>query len=256
MFIPNFYVDAKTGTTYQNKGLIGGFSISKGELTNTNYSAGITIKNASSSPTQSVQIGADATDDMTGRKAAMVAEATEGNTNPNDRPYNTALYLNAKNATYNYAFHGNGNGVLNGLIFGFKTNVYTVSGSGDTTTQLSITDGATIVFQGSKSSGIASMKMPTLNNVKQALGLKTTTNNIPFAIELNLINHSSYGDVYICFYKNTLGYKDLPVWTSFDFSTSDADLQLAKGDFIKVLLTYDGTYYRANVIIRKQTGFD
>lgn len=255
-FSPQLALDGLAGSTYQKKGYIGGFTIGEKDLTNSDYDAGITIKNASSSPTQSVQIGADATDDMTGRKAAMVAEATETNTNPDDRPYNTALYLNAKNATYNYAFHGNGNGVLNGLIFGFKTNVYTVSGSGDTTTQLSITDGATIVFQGSKSSGIAYMKMPTLNNVKQALGLKTSTNNIPFAIELNLINHSSYDYVNICFYKTTSGYTDLPVWTSFNFSTSTDNLQLAKGDFIKVLLTYDGTNYRANVIIRKQEGFD
>lgn len=128
--------------------------------------------------------------------------------------YNTALYLNAEGATYNYAFHGNGNGVLNGLIFGFKTKVYTVSGSTDSTTDMSITDGATFVFKGSKTSGLAIFKVPTLNNVKQALGLPTSSTT-PFAIEVNFINHSNYDYVVLYFYNSSR--TTLPKWYNYNF---------------------------------------
>ena len=82
------------------------------------------------------------------------------------------------------------------MIFGFKTKVYTLSGSSNTTTQMEITDGATFVIQGNKTSGNAYFNVPTLNNVKQALGLSTSSST-PFAIEVNFINHSSYDYVYL-----------------------------------------------------------
>jgi hypothetical protein len=172
----------KTGIS-ASQGTIGGFTIGTDKLSNTNYNASISIKNANS--TQISNIGKDAVDAMTNQSCSLEAQSKGTGT------YNTALYLNAEGATYNYAFHGNGNGVLNGLIFGFKTKVYTVSGSSDSTTNMSITDGATFVFKGNKTSGLALFKVPNLNNVKQALGLPTNSTT-PFAIEVNFINHSNY----------------------------------------------------------------
>lgn len=254
-FRPNFAVDGKTGKTYQNdayvkgqivaeSGAIGGFNINSDKLTNTNYDASVSIQDAYGN--QVSRIGKEATDAMTNQSCSLEAQSKGSGT------YNTALYLNAEGATYNYAFHGNGNGVLNGLIFGFKTKVYTVSGSGDTTTQMSLTDGATFVFHGSKSSGWARFNVPTLDNVKQSLGLPTNS-TVPFAIEVNFINHSSYDSVALQFYNSSR--TNLPKWYSYNFDETAEDMQLARGDFARFLLTYDGSEYRANRLIHYDDGW-
>ena len=233
----------KTGIS-ASQGTIGGFTIGTDELSNSNYNASISISNSNN--TQISRIGKDATDAITNQSCSLEAQSKGTGT------YNTALYLNADGATYNYAFHGNGNGVLNGLIFGFKTKVYTLSGSSNTTTQMEITDGATFVIQGNKTSGNAYFNVPTLNNVKQALGLSTSSST-PFAIEVNFINHSSYDYVYLQFYDT--GRTSLPRWWNYDFNGTTQDMQLAKGDFARFLLTYDGSNYRANRIVHHDGGW-
>lgn len=233
----------KTGIS-ASQGTIGGFTIGTDKLSNTNYNASISIKNANS--TQISNIGKDAVDAMTNQSCSLEAQSKSTGT------YNTALYLNAEGATYNYAFHGNGNGVLNGLIFGFKTKVYTVSGSTDSTTDMSITDGATFVFKGNKTNGLAFFKVPTLNNVKQALGLPTSSTT-PFAIEVNFINHSNYDYVVLQFYNSSR--TTLPKWYNYNFDGTTDEMQLAKGDFAKFLLTYDGSEYRANRISHFDDGW-
>jgi len=202
----------KTGIS-ASQGTIGGFTIGTDKLSNTNYNASISIKNANS--TQISNIGKDAVDAMTNQSCSLEAQSKGTGT------YNTALYLNAEGATYNYAFHGNGNGVLNGLIFGFKTKVYTVSGSTDSTTDMSITDGATFVFKGNKTNGLAFFKVPTLNNVKQALGLSTSSTT-PFAIEVNFINHSNYDYVVLCFYNSSR--TTLPKWYNYNFDGTNDEM--------------------------------
>lgn len=263
-FVPNFAVDGLTGKTYQNdavirgkvyatdgeftgkvtaeSGTIGGFNINSDKLTNTNYNASVSIQDAYGN--QISRIGKEAKDAMTNLSCSLEAQSKGSGT------YNTALYLNADGATYNYAFHGNGNGVLNGLIFGFKTKVYNISSL--STVQMELTDGATFVFHGSKSSGWANFKVPTLNNVKQSLGLPTNS-TVPFAIEVNFINHSSYDYVSLQFYNSSR--TNLPKWYSYNFDETAEDMQLARGDFARFLLTYDGSEYRANRLIHHDDGW-
>lgn len=252
-FRPNVAIDGLTGKTYQNdayvkgqivaeSGAIGGFNINSDKLTNTNYDASVSIQDAYGN--QVSRIGKEAKDAMTNQSCSLEAQSRGTGT------YNTALYLNAEGATYNYAFHGNGNGVLNGLIFGFKTKVYDVSSL--STVQMELTDGATFVFHGSKSSGWANFKVPTLNNVKQSLGLPTNS-TVPFAIEVNFINHSSYDYVSLQFYNSSR--TNLPKWYSYNFDETAEDMQLAKGDFARFLLTYDGSEYRANRLIHHDDGW-
>ena len=246
-FCPNFAVDGRSGTTYQYKGVIGGFSIGSDDLTNTNYSAGITIKDneTASYVRKIVQIGNDAEDSMTERKAAMIAKATEYNTNASDRPYNTALYLEAENATYNYAFHGKGNGVLNGLIFGFKTQFVTIpSGTGDRYSDIMLNNGATIVLKGSHVSGHVVMAAPTLPNVRQCLGLRSNDSTTPFAIEITIINLSSYEFVSVGFRGNVPDTSisfgaNYPYLMNYDDGhASSTNIQVAQGDVMKLMLIY------------------
>lgn len=236
------------GTVIATNGEIGGFSIGQDVLSNTSsWDAGIDITYDG----KNVKIGKNAHGTIDTEQAIMRVENTK-----QSEVYNTALYLNADNATYNYAFYGNGSGVLNGLMFGYKTKVYTLTNNlQDTSAQMSLTDGATIVFKGTKAGGHANYNMFTLNDVKKALGMPTSSST-PFAIEVNFINHSSYDYVYLWF-GDSSDRPNCPYWQNYDLDPNDTrdNLQLGKGDFARFLLTYDGTYYRANCIISHDSGW-
>ena len=194
-FVPNYAVDLRRGRSYQNdayvrgtieaqNGNIGGFSIGEKDLKNINYDAGITIQNNSDEAyaTKIVQIGADATDTMTDQKAGMVAKSTAyGN-------YNTALYLEAKNATHNYAFHGSGNGVLNGFMQGYRVKVLKLIGA---STELNLNDGQ---VQAIASVGVNSDKnvyLPNLESCRKTLGISVDDSDTDFCCCMTIINQSS-----------------------------------------------------------------
>ena len=178
--------------------------------------------------------------------------------------HNTALYLNASGATYNYAFYGNGNGVLNGLMFGYKVQSYTIkSVPVDTTSYLNIIDGSTIILNGSRSEGIVSLAAPRRPDVMACLGINNS--NTPFAIEFTVISHASYGDVYIIFRNANTGiqYDNYLPWlmdgNDNHVTSNAARIQIAQGDVVKIMLVYDnvGTTsspnyeYRAYDLIRR-----
>ena len=253
-FIPNFAVDGKTGTSYQKKGYIGGFAIGAKDLTNTAYDASVTIQNAASNPTQIARIGKNAIDEMTRLSCSLQAESRKSGT------YNTALYLKASGATYNYAFHGEGNGVLDGLVFGFKTKFLSVAGAGDQLYQIDLNEGSTIVLKGSHSSGNVAIAMPKLSNVRQCLGLPSNSSTA-FAIEINIINLSAYGYTYLSFRGDThtgttLG-ADYPYWMSPDDTVWGHFVELSRGDYMKFMLIYSevagssSMEYRAYMLIER-----
>lgn len=162
-------------------GKIGGFDIGQNDLKNTNYGAGITIQNEENNPTKVVKIGNDATDEITGNKCSMIAESKGSNT------YNTALYLNAQGATYNYAFHGNGNGVLNGFVQGYK--VKAISNIGEST-YLSLRDGQTQAIISVSIDGRKNVYLPTLGDCRATLGLKDNDTS-DFCCRLTVINQTA-----------------------------------------------------------------
>ena len=236
-------------------GIIGGFSIGEKELKNTAYDASVVIQNSQTYPTQIVKIGKSAVDAYTGSsyKCSLQAEAKGTGT------YNTALYLNAQNGTYNYAFHGNGNGVLNGFMAGFRPQIITIpSGSGDvSSSRILIREGSLVVIKGSHTSGHVMVGMPTLTEIRRTLGIDSS---IPFFFELNVISYSTYEFVRLSFRGDTgqsgseypvlMGYDDTPLFEGLSTRTS---YQIAQGDYFKILLTYikntSGTLeYRAYVL--------
>ena len=226
------------------------------DLTNTAYDASIVSQNAANNPTQIARIGKSAVDAMTNQSCSLQAESKASGT------YNTALYLNATGATYNYAFHGNGNGVLNGLMFGYKTQYKTIpSGSIDRLDYIYLKDGATTILKGTHSSGHVIMASPSISEVRQCLGLSTSDTTTPFAIEVTYINLSEYTEVHIGFRGNTLGGElgaEYPFLMNNDNHWWTTSLQIAKGDLIKLMLLYapssygTGSYeYRAQVVVRQ-----
>jgi hypothetical protein len=177
------------------------------------------------------------------------------------------LYLNAQNGTYNYAFYGNGNGVLNGLMFGYKVQLHTIpSGDTDAVTYLNIKSGSTIILNGSHSDGNVWIAAPKLSDVRKCLGINSSTT--PFAIEFTVVSHAYYEFVAIAF-RNAVSEtqnSDYP-WLMDTDDRHDGDIlrpveksiQIAQGDVVKILLLYDnvGTTsspnyeYRAYDLIRR-----
>lgn len=235
-----------SGTIKAEDGEIGGFNIGTDKLSNTNYGASIEIANAASNPTKRTIIGKAAVDTFTNRECSMVAENKESG-----QTYNTALFLNAENAIYNYAFHGNGNGVLNGLMFGYKTQNKAVTMKDQSLGSISLTDGATILVTGSYG-GNHTITLPQLSNVRKCLGISDVL--IPFSIEVEIINLTS-GNLNMRF-RGYEGYTSVeyPYLMSNNGGTESggaAITTITPGGYVKMRLIYvnDGKSYRAHRLV-------
>lgn len=232
------------GVVYATGGNIGGFSIGIDELRNTNYGASINIANAAISPTQRTIIGEEAYDSFTGQNCAMVAENTTAtNTQGTQQVSNTALFLKAVNATYNYAFHGEGNGVLNGVMYGYKTGLLSLTTA---TTELNLTDGSTFLII-NRTSGDRFITMPKLSQVQKTLGLPPTfteSTATPFAIEINILYYCAATDPIRLVFRGYTGYTNTEYpYLHYDddmihTGDSNTSIEMTRGDTVKIMLVY------------------
>lgn len=285
-FIPNYAIDLRTGTSYQFKayirgtiyadaGEIGGFTIDSSRLYNSNWEAGIDI----SYDSKNVKIGKNAKGIFNSEDAIIRAENTKAKSQTTDT-YNTALYLNASGASYNYAFYGKGNGVLNGLMFGFRIQTITCyTGNIPTFSEMNkiiLQNGSFVLLHSTtkySSGGHIYIGMPTLSAVRSSLGLHEsgTSGCTPFAIEITIIDQTrGEHEVHLC-HRTTHGSfstwntSELPWRMSEDNSYYDDGeenmLPMGRGDIIKALLVYDETsedysgkklYYRSYLMINRK----
>lgn len=216
-------------------GTIGGFTIERDRLYNSKWDASIDINYDS----KSVKIGKNAKGVMATENAIIRAENTK-----TGQTYNTALFLNVANATHNYAFYGNGNGVLNGVVTGFKFSTITIS---DSSSYLysKFSNGCCQVITGSHSSGHVYIAAPTLSDVRQTLGISSAT---PFAVEMTYINSTNYDSIAICFRGGEISGTDYPYLTRPDGGTytgSDANVTVTNGGTFKIFLVYNNSSFRA-----------
>lgn len=108
---------------------------------------------------------------------------------------NIAMLLQAENGTYNYAFIGKGDGILNGDIIGYKYQDMTCSS--DTIIETDYSKGSKIFFSNFVSnSGLA---LPTLDNIRRSLGTGSTTK---FAVFINYIQKFGSTTADVVFGKN------------------------------------------------------
>lgn len=250
-FIPNYAIDLRTGASYQFRahirgtvyaeaGEIGGFIIDPDRLYNSNWDAGIDINYDS----KAVKIGKNAQGASFAEDAIIRAE----NTKVLGGSHNTALYLNASGATYNYAFYGNGNGVLNGLMFGYKTTYFEVSNTDGTVGELNLMSGATFIISGA--GGNHNAYPPQLSKVRLCLGLPSSSTT-PFSIEIEVINETT-GSVLLYFRGYTGIGSDYPYLMSPNGNTEsggNAMIELTKGAYLKLRLTYTALGYRAHRLV-------
>ena len=163
-----------------------------------------------------------------------------------DSGYNIALMLSAKNASYNnFAFMGNGNGVLDGFIAGYKYSLYTCSSANviyDGYVTLK-TNNTWIVRATANNSGVA---LPKLTALRRALGISTSTN---FCVELTISADLSSPYSFTIYGRNkkndrsgkqTWNTDELPLITHWDNVNWDT-LGMGQGDTVTFWLVYDST---------------
>lgn len=107
-----------TGTINATNGKIAGFTISGTSLTNTPWTNDATIIFRNDNKSCFAGIGGNVLPASTGLRAVARFE-NEDKTNQWGLDKNIAMILSAMNGTFNFAFTGRGNGILNGAIAGY-----------------------------------------------------------------------------------------------------------------------------------------
>lgn len=258
-----------TGKVTASSGKIGGFKISGNGLTNENddgtftNDAYIILRN--DSHRCFVGIGPNVLPSYSTARALARYEI-EDNDDWFGGGANIALVLRSKNNTRNFAFMGEGNGVLNGWIGGCKFTKLTLSTantifSGSGYAELK-TNNTFLVYSSVSNSGIG---LPRLTEVRSALGINSSTN---FAVIVTIVSDLNSNDFVVrgrCRTQDSGGNKpwnttELPLITHWDGSNWD-EVEMGKGDSLTFLLVYDmyksttiddySCYYTARILNRQ-----
>ena len=147
---------------------------------------------------------------------------------------NIALLLKATNGTYNFAFTGEGNGVLNGAVDGFKLNSFTPSSSDNT---IPIKDGNRVLL---KNSSYKTVYLPTLNMCRNYLGIGSSTY---FAIELIIMAASGASGMNVYGYVDSSHGNDCPhIRSNDEYQDITGGIVMGAGDILHFILVYDGSF--------------
>ena len=157
---------------------------------------------------------------------------------------NVAMLLSAKNGTYNHAFLGEGNGILNGWIDGYKYSKFTLSAENTIYNGYSNLkdNNRWVIYSSVDGSGIT---LPKLSEARDALGIGTSTK---FCVEFTIISDidSRNFDIYGRNNKkssdgsypwNTSDYPNLVHWDNDHWDS----VTMGAGDSLTVLLIYDSS---------------
>ncbi len=159
---------------------------------------------------------------------------------------NIALVLRAKNNSRNFAFMGEGNGVLNGWIGGFKFTKITLSTANTIYYGIGYlelkTNNRFFVYSSVSNSGVS---LPRLTEVRSALCVDSSTN---FAVLLTIIADLGSNNFLVrgrCAIQDSGGNTpwnttELPLITHWDGGRWD-ETEMGQGDSITYLLVYDSS---------------
>lgn len=258
-----------SGNINAAKGSVGGFTISGTGLTNTPFTNDAYIIFRNDTHKCFAGIGGNVLPASSGQRAVARFE-NEDNNDQWGLGYNIAAILSAKNAAYNFAFAGAGNGVLDGWIGGYKysrlslikeNTIYSYNNDGNA--PLIAENNLWFVDCLVSNSGVC---LPRLSDVRNALGIGTTTSfAVKFTIiaDVNSLDFSVYGRN-----KMTDSSGNTP-WDSDEVPfmiNQNADglysLKMGAGDSLTVVLTFtdhyavnvtnNSYYYTARIISRYQ----
>ena len=154
---------------------------------------------------------------------------------------NIAVVMRAKNADYNYAFVGEGNGLLNGAVDGFKLNVFTPSSGAN---QIPIAKGNRVYL---KNSTTKSVYLPTLAACRTYLDINSSTY---FALELIIMGASGASGMVVFGYRDgSYNDGDCPhIRNNDSFQDVTDGIGIAEGDILHLILVYDGSAFNAYMV--------
>ena len=226
-----------SGTITATAGKIGGFKISGNGLTNVNddgtFSNDAYIILRNDSHRCFVGIGPNVMPSYSTARALARFEIEDSN-DWFGYGQNIALVLRAKNGGQNFAFVGEGNGVLDGAVDGYKLNRFTPSSSGNT---IPIKNGNRVLIC---NTSYKTVYLPTLSDCRNYLGIGDSTY---FATELIIMMSSGTSDFTIFGYVDSTHGQDCPHIRWNDKYQEDTDgIGMAQGDILHLVLVYDGSF--------------
>ncbi len=235
-----------TGNINASSGKIAGFNISGNSLTNgPEFTNDACVIFRNDTYRTFAGIGGNVLPATTGMRAVARFENEDIN-NLWGLGRNIAMLLSAKNGDINHAFMGSGNGNLDGWIGGYKYSRFQINASNTIYSgHLNLRENNRwFVYSSSKDSGVT---LPTLNEVRTALGIDSKT---PFCVEFTVIadlltqyNYRVYGRTKMDITVN--GEKTKPYWngeypviTHWNGGRFE-NVEMGAGDSLMLLLVYD-----------------
>ncbi len=147
---------------------------------------------------------------------------------------------------------GTGSVTTDNVVAGYKTQEITVPSTNNSVTDMYSANGLFVFLKGSTSANTHYFRLPTLSDIRAVLGI--TSSSKFFCTRMIVINQSSAGECYLT-YRDGYGATTNQPWKmTFDDTHrtgGDAVTQLARGDYIEILLIYNPTKgeYRAYEVL-------
>ena len=147
---------------------------------------------------------------------------------------------------------GTGSVTTDNVVAGYKTQEITVPSTNNSVTDMYSANGLFVFLKGSTSANTHYFRLPTLSDIRAVLGI--TSSSKFFCTRMIVINQSSAGECYLT-YRDGYGATTNQPWKmTFDDTHrtgGDAVTQLARGDYIEILLIYNPTKgeYRAYEVV-------
>ena len=147
---------------------------------------------------------------------------------------------------------GTGSVTTDNVVAGYKTQEITVPSTNNSVTDMYSANGLFVFLKGSTSANTHYFRLPTLSDIRSVLGI--TSSSKFFCTRMIVINQSSAGECYLT-YRDGYGATTNQPWKmTFDDTHrtgGDAVTQLARGDYIEILLIYNPTKgeYRAYEVV-------
>lgn len=144
-------------------------------------------------------------------------------------------FRNSNSWSYDRAFGGNGDGVLNGIMCGYKLNIFTPSSSNNA---IPLKQGNNVLISGT----YQYVYLPSRYTIYSLLGCGSTGR---FAFDMYVM--ASAGTHFRLFgYRS--GATDCPHLRNNDYGDQQGGIEMAAGDTVHLKIVYDGTNFDAYII--------
>lgn len=144
-------------------------------------------------------------------------------------------FRNSNSWGYDRAFGGNGDGVLNGIMCGYKLNIFTPSSSNNA---IPLKQGNNVLISGT----YQSVYLPSRYTIYSLLGCGSTGR---FAFDMYVMA-SAGTHFWLLGYRS--GATDCPHIRNNDYGDQQNGIEMAAGDTVHLKIVYDGTNFDAYII--------